>query len=629
MDPLSPDSSAYSLVFDADGVFLLLKQGLPASQGAAREKLANELDARLVDLNRNQILHAELPPDKRILIAPAQSPARDAQVHSALSEDGRFVLLSLEPAAGRGAPATRDLAFEKIRECGADGSRLDPEKIDGILDSESPVPPTVVGERTDGTLDIVVSKDRLQASVTLVPPFGGQPLTVAGAVDALAASGIKRAFIDEGKIRQMLESGNFGHTFTAASGVAPEHGQDAFLRPLYDLENPKPAPAITEEGDVDYYELGLFSTVRIGDAVAQVVHAAAGHDGEDVFGRPIAAKKGREISTPCGRNTEMSLSEADTIVSTINGRPSIDGNRVSVDPILEVNGNVDFSTGNIDFKGFVNIKGNVLSGFKVKASHDVNIEGTVEAAEIEAGGDLAIKQGVMGQGKAAIKASGDLFTKYLDKATVVVDGNLVVIESILHSDVSVDGGVFLGADASNPRAGRIIGGVIRAKSSIRANVIGNELQTETRLEIGLSKNVRATLTRMNKEIEQAEREVEGILKSMQFIERKIQAGNDSPETQAQKRQASLEAFHKKSMIRKAKEKVEQIRDSITSSGLKGSKVLVKNTLYPGVHIVILDSQRRITERMNDVVVYEYNGDIMTAEHSAAFSQESGMPVPPQ
>jgi hypothetical protein len=250
----------------------------------------------------------------------------------------------------------------------------------------------------------------------------------------------------------------------------------------------------------------------------------------------------------------------------------------------------------------------------------------VEAADIDAGGDLAIKQGVAGQGKAQIHAGGDLFTKYLDKATVVVDGNLVVSESILHCDVSVDGGVFLGDNASNPRAGRIIGGVIRAKSSIKANVIGNELQTETHLEIGLSKTVRATLSRMEKQIEDREREAENMLKSLQYIEKKIQTGNGNADIQAQKRQATIEAYHKKTLIRKAREKIDQIRDSIISGGLAGSKVLVKNTLHPGVTIAILDSRRKFPREKSEVVVYEMDGEIYTTEYSAAFA-EKNRPAP--
>ena len=43
------------------------------------------------------------------------------------------------------------------------------------------------------------------------------------------------------------------------------------------------------------------------------------------------------------------------------------GETINVFPIYEVNGDVDYHTGNIDFVGTVVIRGNVLTGFRIRA----------------------------------------------------------------------------------------------------------------------------------------------------------------------------------------------------------------------------------------------------------------------
>src|SRR5690606_12118002 len=91
--------------------------------------------------------------------------------------------------------------------------------------------------------------------------------------------------------------------------------------------------------------------------------------------------------------------------AVIDGQVSITENdKINVFPIFEVKGDVDFRVGNIDFVGMVLIRGNVLSGFKIKATGDIRIMGEVEAADLEAGENIEIMAGVVAQGKGSIIA---------------------------------------------------------------------------------------------------------------------------------------------------------------------------------------------------------------------------------
>ncbi|MCD8491911.1 MAG: FapA family protein [Geovibrio sp.] len=58
---------------------------------------------------------------------------------------------------------------------------------------------------------------------------------------------------------------------------------------------------------------------------------------------------------------------------------------------------MDYSTGNIVFNGVVHIRGDVLSGFSVKAEKDIMVEGIVQDATMVAGGSIVIKTGIKGE----------------------------------------------------------------------------------------------------------------------------------------------------------------------------------------------------------------------------------------
>jgi len=78
----------------------------------------------------------------------------------------------------------------------------------------------------------------------------------------------------------------------------------------------------------------------------------------------------------------------------------VDGS-IAVYDVLEINGDVDFNTGNIDFNGYVNIKGTVEDNFSVKAEKDIEIGGVYGIGGVKliesTGGSIYIRGGVAGK----------------------------------------------------------------------------------------------------------------------------------------------------------------------------------------------------------------------------------------
>jgi len=90
-----------------------------------------------------------------------------------------------------------------------------------------------------------------------------------------------------------------------------------------------------------------------------------------------------------------------------------DGKTVSVTEEYLVQGDVDLAVGNIDFRGFVQVKGDVLDDFDIHAIKGIQVNGNVGICQISSEGDIALG-GMAGQGRGTITCGGNLVVTYLN-----------------------------------------------------------------------------------------------------------------------------------------------------------------------------------------------------------------------
>ncbi len=110
-----------------------------------------------------------------------------------------------------------------------------------------------------------------------------------------------------------------------------------------------------------------------------------------------------------GPGTEI---DGDTIVSSFAGRPFFREGRIQVLAVYEVNGDLDFSVGNIDFVGDVIIRGDIKPGYSIHTSGSVTVRGTTEHATIIAGQHIVLT-GVLGHGEIVLEAGGDITAQFI------------------------------------------------------------------------------------------------------------------------------------------------------------------------------------------------------------------------
>ncbi|MFT9597130.1 FapA family protein [Mesobacillus sp.] len=261
---------------------------------------------------------------------------------------------------------------------------------------------------------------------------------------------------------------SFEYPITIAAGEPKVDGADSYLRNELQQNSPD------DQKVFNFRSVIHIPSVRKGQLLASVVPPMNGRHGTDVTGNTIPAKPGRPLRVKPGNNV---MFESGQFYATCDGQISITEKAISVNPVFEVRSDLDLRTGNIDFVGNIAIRGDVPSGYELKAGGDIVVDGLVEAANLHAEGNIIIKGGIAGAMKGKVSAGGSILANYLNQANVKAGQDVIVKSSILHSKLAAAGNV-------ECRTGTIIGGTISAGRNISVKELGNELFTKTELAVG-------------------------------------------------------------------------------------------------------------------------------------------------
>jgi uncharacterized protein (DUF342 family) len=292
---------------------------------------------------------------------------------------------------------------------------------------------------------------------------------------------------------------------------------------------------------VDYRAINRFDTVKQGQLLARIIPAKPGEDGHDVTGRALRARPVRPARFRAGRNVDLSPSGAEAW-ATRSGVARFENGKLSVEDLLKIEGDVNFRVGNIDFTGnHVEILGGVMPGFTVKSDRDILIRGLVDKARVEAGGDIQILGGVFGKPDVFVKAGHNLYLNFAANATIEALNDIVAGETLLQCEARAGNTIVLNAAGSGCVGGRLVAGV-----GIEANVLGVE-RSSARTIAQLESDPR--LGRLREQWE-----------------------NELQRTEDPEARELLQA------------KIEAVDQQIARQ--KHAAIVVKDTLYPGVEIII-------------------------------------------
>lgn len=452
------------------------------------------------------------------------------------------------------------------------------------------------------TVIIELDKTKMSASLTFradgpnpVPP------TEREIVSAIKLSGI-RCGISRKTLVEMLRSPRYDEPVVFARGREPENGRDAVIDYKVSTSRKEAVPKSLESGQVDFRNLDLIETVAEGALLAVKIPATEGVPGYNLLGETLKARPGKERLLKMGRNVVIS-EDGMQAFAAIDGAVTFNGDRVEVTPVIEIRGDVDYSVGNLDFSGSIIVHGAVLSGFVVRGGGDVIINGTVEAATVEAGGTLTIKGGVVGQDRAVLTAKGDVVARFLNETTVRAGGNVLTDGAILHCRVEAGGSVL-----ASGKTGLISGGEIQARDGVLADVLGTSMGTRTEIVVGYDPELPAQAAEMENAIRERRERLETIQERLNGIQ-KVDPSKLPKETQEALKKSLETAEHLSSEIAGMEERLVAMRESIERS--RAATIKVANEIYPGVSVNIAGAQLRVPNAMKALTFARERGEIVT------------------
>ncbi|MEK3905190.1 MULTISPECIES: DUF342 domain-containing protein [unclassified Paenibacillus] len=393
----------------------------------------------------------------------------------------------------------------------------------------------------------------------------------------------------------------FWNRVPIAIGQPAVNGKDGRVVLTVDMEEDR-KPLEKEDGKVDYKELVRLHNVRKGQLIAKVIPAENGVSGKMVTGEELPFRAGKEAHFKVGKNVVVDQEET-SMYSAIDGLVTLtDKGKINVFPVYEINGDVDYSTGNIDFVGTVVIRGNVLTGFTVKSAGDIRVVGGVEGAELISGGSIEITGGIIGYNKGLVSAGKNVKVSFIQDGNVVAGEDIIVSQSIMHSSIRAGHDVLC-----NGAKGLIVGGIVQAGERVIARTIGNTMSTATAVEVGVVPELRNEINELRQELRQLLENEDKTNKALYLLNQLANNGQLSPDKVALR--VKLNATKQSHMRdeKRIKERVLEIERMLEDTGR--AKVDVVKTIYGGSKIVIGRYTRFVKDPTERVSFIYSEGDI--------------------
>ena len=333
------------------------------------------------------------------------------------------------------------------------------------MQSNAQIPEIAESKPTPAKITITLARENHEAEM-LLERTGSHTVdpTMAELRDALASKGITTGIKDDILTRMVVDP-PYNNKVIIAVGTRPEVGKDGELRYKIRIDRSL-KPKISEDGSVDYKDIGFTNNVEQGQELVEIVAPTQGDSGVDVLGKEIPGLWGKEPISPKGENTDLT-EDGTLLLAKVAGNAVYYKGTISVQEVLKIRGDIDNATGDINFAGDIQIGGHIADGFKVTSNNgSITVKGTVGAAHLYAKKDIIIGDGVNGMNRATITAEGNIRSRFLQNCTVRATGT-VFADTVMHTNIECDGDVEIAG-----KRGQIMGGstVIAGKLLVKGGI---------------------------------------------------------------------------------------------------------------------------------------------------------------
>lgn len=515
------------------------------------------------------------------------------------------VYLHLYPAKDNGKPIAIQELIKYLEGCGIkdyDLKALNSAVIENTQETDILISKTVISEVSEKA-DVRISDDKMLAVIRFYPPSkNGKFMSEKEILGELERLNIKFG-VSQKIIAAYMNGRQFCRDIPIAKGKPVVQGKDAEIKYYFNTK-PTAAPKLLEDGSVNFHDLSLFVSVKKDDLLAEMIPEIPGQDGMDIMGRRLTPSPVKKKVLKFGKNIRLT-EDGLKIYSEVDGDVKLEGGMVFVSDTYSIPADVNPSTGDINYNGNVVIAGNVHSGFKVEASGDIEVQGVVEGAVLIAGGNIVLKRGIQGMGKGVLQAGNDIVTKFIESSTVKA-GNVVNTGSSLHSDIEAGEEVIVSG-----RKGFVIGGTVSAGKKIVASVFGNKMNTATELRVGVKPEIMDRYKELNALISEKQSRMLENRQTLETLKKKLASGAKLlPNQLVLAKQAGEELKVLSAELESDSEEYMQLKQEIENN--KDGKIIVNQTIFPGVSMIISNRVYPIKDALTHCQFYVKDVDVVSS-----------------
>lgn len=457
----------------------------------------------------------------------------------------------------------------------------------------------LIAERRDAQVTLEVSDDKMAAHLTMVPSYAGQPITLDDIKALMDVASISYGVWHD-VITSCLDKEEVDRV-CVARGDAVVPGQPAKFECLLPKAK-KRCPRISEKGSVDYRDLGDIFVVHPGDHLMRRIPADPGKPGRNILGQVMKPNSVNDPLFAAGQVGVDNPIDENLLIATITGQPIVMPNGMWVENTIIVR-DVDLSTGHLVFDGSALVTGDVKKTMQVKVSGDVVIKGMLEAAKIEAGGDVTVVGPMIGNGgvrdaqghldanTAIIRAQGSVSTSIVEYGYICAGDNVFVAEMALHSELNALNEVIVGA--STTAKGQVVGGVVRSGLLVKVLEVGSPVGVLSQLIIGFEPSYQDDMETIDEQISAHHQQLADVKKLIASL-----SANASAATTVVLKKAINTQQHLALLGNELQTKKNQFK--LCVDRLNIGKIMVNRQSYAGVQISINHRVKRINEDMKGV-----------------------------
>ncbi|HEX2959484.1 MAG TPA: FapA family protein [Chitinispirillaceae bacterium] len=430
----------------------------------------------------------------------------------------------------KGEPIFTEKVIKKDITCG-NGATFLPDKkmftstMDGVLCFFDNIL-DVIPVSFDGAVDIEVSTNKMTAELIFNPPVeDGMPPKEQDVFDTLQNAHISHG-IDESRLKEITSDLKKGIVpegrILIAQGTAPVNGQNGKITYHFNTQTSL-KPKLNPDGSVDYKSIDIVISVGKGEKLATLEPPEKGTSGKNLYGELISCLDGTPARLPVGPNTEPDPQDHDTLIASTDGIVRLAGSTVEVCEGFVINGDVNFSTGNVKYDHSVIVTGDVKSGFDIECGGDLQIGGTIEDCNLKIGGNVLCRFGFCGQSKGLIDAKGDVNLGFMKNQTVRSKKNVNIAREAINSIIFAKESINI---HGNPLS--VAGGHLTARDSITVNSIGNHSGIKTLCEVGFDFTLGEELHMLEEHLAELVRNQNKIVETIKKIDKTLSFQRNLP-----------------------------------------------------------------------------------------------------